>query len=62
MDEIDIKLTQEKEIPRRKTYVVASNDGLFKNGKQYAKGDKIKLDEQTANRFLKQEEISNVTK
>lgn len=35
----------------RKSYVITSRNGLFKNGKQYKQGDSIDLDEKTARAF-----------
>lgn len=58
-DNLDIKLTPVEEVPARTTYVVTAAEGLFKNGQQYDKGDEVELDEQTADRFLKQEEIKH---
>lgn len=37
--------------PKRKTYIVTAENGLFKNGKQYEEGDEIELDPTTAGRF-----------
>lgn len=36
----------------RFTYVVTAEDGLFKNGKQYKKGQTIELTEATAKNFV----------
>lgn len=36
----------------KKVYVVTSENGLFKNGKQYNTGEAITLDERTAENFM----------
>ena len=51
--EVERDVTQ----PPRKTYIVTSESGLFKNGKQYEPGDEIELDEKTAANFLALEEV-----
>lgn len=43
--------------PEMKEYEVVSEPGLFKNGKQYNKGDKIMLSEKTAANFIAAGEI-----
>lgn len=44
-----------------KTYEVLAESGLFKNGKQYNKGEQIQLSEKTAANFLAINEIKEVT-
>lgn len=46
------KGTTDGAAPERKQYVIEAENGLFKNGKQYAKGETIALDEKTAANFL----------
>lgn len=43
----------------RKTYVVISEAGLFKNGKQIDKGSTVELDETTAALFLEAGDIED---
>jgi hypothetical protein len=38
--------------PEKKEYEVVAESGIFKNGRQYEKGEKIFLTEQAANNFL----------
>lgn len=45
--------------PERKTYVVTAEDGLFKSGKKYKKGDEIELDELTAKNFKELGEVKS---
>lgn len=60
VEDSGVKITKEAggPIPERKQYVVATDAGLFKNGKQYAKGETIALDEKTAANFLALGEIT----
>ncbi len=44
----------------KKAYEITSEAGLFKNGKQYAKGDKVELDEKTANNFISNNDIKEI--
>jgi hypothetical protein len=44
-------------VPELKEYEVTADSGLFKNGKQYMKGEKILLVEQAAKGFLDNNEI-----
>lgn len=50
-DEVKTEVGQADQ-PERKDYVVLSESGLFKNGKQYEQGDTVSLDEKTAQNFL----------
>lgn len=61
-DEIQVKdetkpdITEGNELAR-KEYVVTSESGLFKNGKQYKPGSVVELDEDTAGRFIELGEV-----
>lgn len=48
---------EEAQAPERKTYKVTAENGLFKNGQQYNMGDKIELDEKTAQNFMEIGEV-----
>lgn len=50
-------LTHTEGEPSRKTYIVTSKAGLFKNGTQYSAGDEIQLDDHTANNFMALDEV-----
>lgn len=41
----------------RKDYKVTADDGLFKNGRLYEKGETIRLDELTASNFMELGEV-----
>lgn len=43
-------------------YEVTAENGLFKNGKQYAKGDIIELVKETAERFIAVGEVKELNK
>lgn len=51
-DEVEITQDTPDETPERKVYKVVSENGLFKNGKQYDAGAEIELDDKTAANFI----------
>lgn len=54
-------ITRDVEVPERKDYVVTAEPGLFKNGKQYNKGETVSLDEETAARFKENGEVEDAS-
>lgn len=56
-ENVEVTKQSVEEIPARHEYTVTAESGLFKNGKQYDKGDTVQLDEQTASRFKEAGEV-----
>lgn len=59
-DEVTINKETAEVAPNRTTYVVTAEAGLFKNGRQYDKGEQIELDPATAERFKTLGEVADV--
>lgn len=55
-DEANVS-TEPTGVVEKKTYIVETEAGLFKNGKQLVRGSKVKLDALTAKNFLALGEI-----
>lgn len=56
-DEITTEVAESPFILPRKSYTVISEHGLFKNGKEIAKGETVELDEKTAAAFIEAGDI-----
>ena len=52
VERVVIEVTRDAGVPERHDYIVTSENGLFKNGQQYNKGDTIQLDDATASNFI----------
>jgi hypothetical protein len=59
-DEMKFSDPEAPAVELRKPYKVIAESGLFKNGKQYGKGETIDLTEKTAANFLNNKDIEAI--
>lgn len=58
-DQAVAKVASGNDVVSQSTYIVISDNGLFKRGMQYGKGDQVHLDEATAKPFIENGDIEN---
>lgn len=57
MDNLKFNLKKVDKAPVLKKYVVTSENGIFKRGKLYKKGDLVDLEDKTAQGFIKYNQV-----